>query len=106
MTGSGLREPLTGEKKVDSQEDRPTEANDDNFQQVTPDEPAQPVVEKLTTNRTKAIIFQNIYCIFQVGYLASMKHAVIALKVNPLDQVIYRNCLSGLIAIIVALLSG
>ena len=31
-----------------------------------------------------------------------MKHAVGVLKVNPLDQVIYRNILSGLLALTVA----
>jgi hypothetical protein len=37
---------------------------------------------------------------------ATMKHAVNELKVNPLDQVIYRNVLSGFVALIVALSVG
>ena len=45
----------------------------------------------------------NIYCIFQVGYLATMKHAVSVLGVDPLDQVISRNLISTLFALVVAL---
>lgn len=85
-----------------------TEAiNDDNFQQVNAEEPSQPKpAAKLTTNRTKAIIYTNLYNVFQLSYLATMKHAVNELKVNPLDQVIYRNVLSGIVAAIVALFVG
>ena len=67
--------------------------------------PVAPGADKLQTNRKKAIIFQNIYCIFQVGYLATMKHAVSNLKVDPLDQVIYRNIISTFFGLFVALCS-
>jgi len=57
----------------------------------------------LFTNRKKAIIFQNLYVLFQVGYLATMKHALNTLKVNPLDQVIWRNIFSSVSGLAVGL---
>ena len=51
-------------------------------------------------------MFQNLAVLFQVGYLATMKHALTNVKIDPLDQVIYRNVISLTVGLVVALCTG
>ena len=77
-----------------------TDTVDDHGHQAV--EAAPPESAKLKNNRPKAILFQNLFCIFQTAYLASAKHGIGTLKVNPLDQVISRNLLTGTVSYLIA----
>ena len=46
---------------------------------------------RLTTNRTKAIIFINLFCLFQFLFMISSKYVMSTYNVSGLDYILFRT---------------